>query len=51
MVTAKRKRNKPSRPERRAQRRLEQATNGYIEAQTRKTSGQFVHAPGKQAHT
>ncbi len=51
MVTARRKRDTLSRPERRAKRRLEIATNGYIAAQSGKTSGQFVHAPGKQAHT
>jgi hypothetical protein len=51
MVTASRKRKGLSRSEKRAERRLQQATNGYLEAQTRKTSGQFVHAPGKQAHT
>lgn len=50
MVTAKRKRNTLSRPERRAQRRLEQATGGWAEAQSRKTSGQAVRKPGKIAH-
>jgi hypothetical protein len=45
-----RKRDTPSRVEKRAEKRLQIATNGYLEAQTRKTSGQFVHKPGKQSH-
>ena len=51
MITASRKRNTLSRPEKRAERRLQIATNGYIAAQSGKTSGHFVRKPGKQAHT
>lgn len=45
-----RKRNTLSRVEKRAEKRLQIATNGYLAAQSGKTSGHLVHKPGKQAH-
>jgi hypothetical protein len=45
-----RKRKDSSRVEKRAETRLQIATNGYLDAQSRKTSGHLVHKPGKQAH-
>lgn len=49
-VTIKRKRDNLSRVERRAENRLQRAMNGYLEAQSRKTSGHLVHKPGKQSY-
>jgi|JI10StandDraft_1071094.scaffolds.fasta_scaffold350231_2 hypothetical protein len=45
-----RKRNTLSRVEKRAEKRLQIATNGYLAAQSGKTSGHLVHKPGKQSH-